>query len=63
MGIPTTDCCMRWCHKCGTEWNVSAKVKLDKQYICPVCRAVKKAGGEKHGRIAADQGNIRQKSL
>ena len=40
MYIPTTaECRMRVCHKCGTEWNVSAKVKLDKQYICPVCRA------------------------
>ena len=63
MYIPTTaECRMRVCHKCGTEWNVSAKAKLDRQYICPACWA-EKVRGEKNGRITANQGHIRQKNL
>lgn len=27
----------RVCHKCKEVWNVSAKYKGDKQYICPIC--------------------------
>ena len=27
----------RVCHKCKEVWNVSGKVKGDRQYICPIC--------------------------
>ena len=37
-----TDYKYRICKKCGNEWNVSAKVKGEKHYICPCCTTLKR---------------------
>lgn len=28
----------RTCKECGKKWNVSAKNKDEKSYVCPICR-------------------------